>query len=308
MLPSKWLALLFVALAAALAFTSPAGAQAAGEMCELDLRIDQSVQWRGPYGRGYEVLSAAPSLEAVLVRITHRGPPCRFYLTATPARGGDQVLVGPQGTLNYELLADPNGPSILSAEYFGTTASQLPGEFDRSGERTVPLYVTVPVGQFVAGGTYRGQAALRAFRIEADGPALAAEAAIPIQVPVASVMEVRSESFGPQQRTLAVDLGSLDRERREMIDFHLLTNASVTVRVESVNGGVLAHEAGAPSIPYTLQLNGQQLQLRQPAIERIQGVGNNFISVPIQITVEAPDGPRAAGRYRDMLTLVFQTD
>ncbi|MDT0575606.1 hypothetical protein RM533_05360 [Croceicoccus sp. F390] len=286
----------------------PAAAQDASEPCDIDLRVDQTVQWRGPHGRGYEVLSDAPAFEPLRVSILHRGSACRFYLTATPARSSDPVLVGPTNVLVYDLLTDPNGPSVLTPEYFGTTASQIHGEFTGEPIQELVFYVAIPSGQFVGQGVYRGQAALRAFRVDPEGPVLLAEVPIPVQVAVASTLQVRSDSFGPDRRSMAIDLGALDREHLETMEFQVLTNAAVTMRLESVHGGMLAHDAGAPGLPYEVSLAGERLRLQQPAMHRITSVDSQHQSIPFQIIVTPPDGLLAAGSYRDLLTITFTTD
>ena len=43
------------------------------EPCTLKLTVDNSVDWRGLYGRGYEVFEDGESFETVTISVRHQG-------------------------------------------------------------------------------------------------------------------------------------------------------------------------------------------------------------------------------------------
>jgi len=51
-------------------------ALSANEPCALELSVDNSVDWRGLYGRGYEVFEDGESFETVTISVRHRGAAC----------------------------------------------------------------------------------------------------------------------------------------------------------------------------------------------------------------------------------------
>ncbi len=149
--------LLWSGLAAASAAAAAAATQdvAVSKRCQLELVTTGSVDWRGLYGRGYDVLEPAESFEPISVIVRHTGAACRFFLTASAGPGG-QALVGPGGLLTYDIVNEPQGRSVLTADYYGTETSRIYGEFGAgSGEQGKALYVSIPTNQFVSGGRYQ---------------------------------------------------------------------------------------------------------------------------------------------------------
>ncbi len=292
----------------------PVAAQDAVDMeqpCNLDLRIDDSVDWRGLYGRGYEVFGSGESFEPVSVAIVHEGRPCEFFLTAAPITGGENALTGPGDPLYYDLLMTTSGPSVISQEYFGTATSRIKGEFQHGrGSQSATLYVSIPGNQFVRGGTYDGQLILRLFRDGDEGPQLAAEAPLAILAPVASVLKIESPDFPQGTRQNNIDLGDLSREARRSVDFDIMSNADVGVTFQSANNGMLAHNAGAPGIKYQISFQGQDIDMSgSSSAGRINHAPTRTSrSIPIEIVVPAPSGLPAAGKYNDVLTVTFTAE
>jgi spore coat protein U-like protein len=283
---------------------------AASGPCQLELQIDNDIEWRGPYGRGYEVFEPGDAFEPVAVSIRHQGAPCRYFLTASMVGAGNQgTLEGPGSGLQFDVRREPQGPSLLSPDITGNALTRLAGQFRGGvGGASLPVYVDVPSGQLAAGGTYRGQVAIRLFRDDEAGPELADEATLGITVPVPSVLKVEADDAPPGTRNLAVDLGELTQGADRLLQFSLRSNAPVSVRFDSRNHGTLAHNFGGPAIPYQLAVNGQAVNLSGTgALHPLTNGPRNGLSVPLAIIVNAQPGA-AAGDYSDVLTVTFRAD
>ncbi len=280
--------------------------------CEMELSVDNSVDWRGPYGRGYEVFGNDESFETVNISVRKEGQPCDFFLTATAnGAGGQASLEGPDSRLSFDVLKTTNGPSFLSSDLFGSQLSRIEGKFGSGrGGYSGALFVSIPTGQFVRGGKFTGQALIRLFRDGVNGPELVSEAPLAILAPVASVLEVRSDLFPEGVRETGIDLGDLSVASRRNVDFEISSNADISLTFQSANNGKLAHNAGGPGINYNLMLRGEQLDLAgQPATHQLAYSGNNQSqSVPLEISVPAPHGLPAAGQYNDTLTVTFTAE
>lgn len=280
--------------------------------CEMELTVDNSVDWRGPYGRGYEVYGEEASFETFTVSIRKEGEACGFFLTATSsaANAGSQ-LDGSIGTISFDILKTTNGPSFLSGDFFGSPLSRTGGQFGSGhGAYSDSFFVSIPTGQFVSGGTYSGQAVIRLFRESENGPEMVSEAPLAILVPVASLLQVRSDSFPHGARESSIDLGDLSVASQTSVNFEISSNADISMTVQSANNGKLAHGAGAPGINYILQLRGEQLNIAgQPATRRLNFSGSNQSqSVLLEISIPAPPWLPPAGQYNDTLTLTFTAD
>ncbi|UUL81437.1 hypothetical protein [Sphingomonas qomolangmaensis] len=276
--------------------------------CRLEMRVENDVEWRGLYGRGYEVFDQGDEFEVVPITIRHEGAGCRYFITASwLTTGGENFLAGPQDRLRFDLLRDPNGPSVLSPDFAGNQLSRIAGAF-RTGASAVsiPLYVSVPAGQFVRGGSYQGQAVIRLFRDD-NGPELADEGSVGIAVPVASVLKVESPDAGPGVKDLTVDLGDLTQGSRHTVTFAIRSNANVTARFESANNGALKHSAGAPPIKYDVALAGVPVDLTGTGWQSLAVFGQNEMSVPLDFVV-GPQQHAGAGYYSDMVTVTFRAD
>lgn len=277
--------------------------------CRLEMEVDSAISWHGPFGRGYEVFAPDETIEVATVSIRHEGGPCRYFLTAAPNEASDNTLHGPEGSLRFDILRQPSGPSLLSPDYTGNQFSRLPGQFGAGvGAQEAMLYVTIPPGQFVAGGTYSGQSILRLFRDDPAGPELADQAPVSVVAPVAAVLEVDSMEAGTGSNAMSVDLGDLTAGVDRTLDFTVRSNAPVAARFDSANRGMLAHHARAPGIAYHLSVGGMQVDLQNAlATYQIGMPGSAQLPVPLRITVPA-NVNAAAGNYQDTLTVVFIVD
>ncbi len=276
--------------------------------CRLELQLGSSVDWLGPLGRGYEVFGGGEAYESVTIEIRHSGSACRYALTGSAASGSPTPqLTNGSSNLGYDILATTNGPSLLSPDYFGTQTSRIEGRFEAgTGAHTVPLLVAIPSGQFVRSGTYQGQALLRLFAAEEGSELLQAEASLTITTRVASGLEIRSPDFGPGLRETSIDLGDLSGAADRNIDFSVRSNADVNISFRSQNGGRLAHAHGAPAIPYQLNVRGMAVDLSAGSVIPLpfRGDGSEH-DVPIIIEVPQSTNGRAAGEYRDTLSITF---
>ncbi|MFC4290946.1 hypothetical protein ACFOWX_00765 [Sphingorhabdus arenilitoris] len=280
--------------------------------CEMELTAENSVDWRGSYGRGYEVFDAAPSYETFTISVRKEGGPCNFFLTASPnSASADNKLVGPDGALNYDILKTTNGPSFLNGDFFGSQLSRIEGSFGNgSGGYSGALFVSIPSGQFVRGGTYTGQALIRLFRDDENGPQLVSETPIALLAPVASVLKVSSDTFGEGNRETSIDFGDLSVPSSRSVDFEIISNADIAVSFQSANSGKMSHEFGGPGIDYDLRLRGEEIDLSaQSATRRLSYRGDNQgQSMPLEISVKPGGGVPPAGRYNDTLMITFTAD
>lgn len=280
------------------------------EVCRLSVSVDNAVDWRGLYGRGYEVFEPAENFEVVAVQVRHEGPACRFFLSAAPlGEGGSPALRGSGESLLYDLRRMPDGPSILSPDYLGSEFSRIVGQFGAGTQSEVhQIYLAIPSSQLVGGGNYSGQAIIRVFRDDADGPVLADEAGLAISVPVPSVLNVEASDAAPGVRTMDIDLGSLSRPVERSIGFEIRSNAVVRAQVASQNHGMLAHFAGAPGIPYRVTIGGTPVDLSLPGAEvNISQFKTLQHSLPMAIAVDGAENA-AAGQYADTITITFIAD
>ena len=278
--------------------------------CQLELIGDGSVEWRGLYGRGYEVTGYESDFETISVTVRHEGDGCDFILIATPNSGGENVLIGAGDRLYWDILSRPSGPSIVSNDFFGNQDRQLLGRFGPGGgAQPLTLFFTIPPGQFVRGGQYNGQALLRLFRVADDAPELVSELPIALIAPVSSILQVRSDDFPVGTQEVRIDLGDLSLPSRRSIDFDLISNATIEVSFVSKNNGVLKHQFDAPGVPYDLRLNGAELSLT--------GTGRQLLDMAapdgsreawIEIFVPPQSSAIAAGRYTDSITVTFTAD
>lgn len=277
------------------------------EACELEMNVETVVDWRGLYGRGYEVFDPTDNVEVIMLEIRHVGPPCEFFLTASSSPNQLQPsLIGPSDELAFDLRRDPSGPSIISPDFFGDQFSRLEGQFG-SGLLTmsVPLYLAIPPLQAVGGGSYSGQPILRLFRDNPGAPDLMDEIPIDVLVPVPAVLSVELQDASPGVRSLEIDLGSLSQSIERTTVFDIRSNASVYASIASQNRGLLAHFAGAPGIPYRLFFGDGEVNLDAPsAVLTLPNTRTLTTPVPLYIRVNG-NAYAAAGQYSDTLTVTF---
>lgn len=299
-----------LAIAAALPSASAAQDFVEPEVCDLELTADSAIDWRGLYGRGYEVFEPAEYFEVVMVEIRHVGPPCEFFLTA--ASIGDSFspsLAGPGGRLAYDIRREPSGPSVFSPDFLGDQFSRISGQFGAGVQsQSAILYLAIPPGQAVSGGAYSGQPILRLFRSDNDGPDLLDEVTVDVFVPVPPVLSVELAEAGPGVRTMDIDLGNLGQTVDRTVFFEVRSNAPITASVSSENAGMLAHFAGAPGIPYRLLLGDKEVNLDNPAASvKLNDTQTLYQPIPLNIQVDG-NANAAAGAYSDTITVTFVVD
>lgn len=292
----------------------PARAQegdAFAEPCRLELTGDTAIEWRGLYGRGYEVTGQEQEFETLPVTVRHEGAACEYFIVATPlSAGADSVLNGPGDRLSWDLTSAPNGSSVLSRDFLGSLSTQMPGRFGTgAGAQPLALFFTIPPGQFVRGGHYHGEFVLRLFRANGEGPELVSELPVSVIAAVPSILQVRSNEFPGSSREINVDFGDLNAPATKSVSFDIVSNTTVAVNFVSDSGGVLAHQSGGPAVPYELRVNGMAISLRAPARERLDmaAPGGNTAAV-VEIAVPPAQSLRAAGRYSDTLTITFTAE
>ena len=296
----------------AAAFPSASAAQdfVEPEVCDLEITADSAIDWRGLYGRGYEVFEPAEYFEVVMLEIRHVGPPCEYFITAgTTGDSFSPTLSGPGDRLVFDLRREPSGPSIFSPDFLGDQFSRISGRFGAGVQsQSAILYLAIPPGQAVSGGAYSGQPILRAFRDGMDGPDLLDEVAVNVFVPVPPVLSVELAEAGSGVRTMDIDLGNLGRSVDRTVFFEVRSNASIKASVSSQNAGMLAHFAGAPGIPYRLLLGTSEVDLDNPGASVVlNNTRTLYQPVPLNIQVDG-NANAAAGSYSDTVTVTFTVD
>lgn len=293
---------------------APGAAQAQAEPaepCHLELSGDTTIEWRGLYGRGYEVAGQEQDFETLPVTVRHEGAACQYFIVATPlSSGADSVLTGAGDRLSWDLTGTPNGSSILSRDFLGSLSTQLPGRFEADlGAQSLALFFTIPPGQFVRGGHYQGEFVLRLFRRDDGGPELASELPVAIIAAVPSILQVRSDDFPGGSREISVDFGDLNTPSTKSIGFDIVSNTAVAVNFTSAAGGFLEHQFGGPGVPYELRMNGSALSLAAPARERLDmAAPDGSRAAVIEIAVPPARTTLAAGLYSDTLTITFTAE
>lgn len=274
-----------------------------GQTCSLDLDVRGEVSWRGVYGRGYE--ASSPSIaEPASVVVRHEGSPCAYFVVVSGAQSG---LGGPGGSLSFDVLDAPSGRSIASADQMGSSGMRLQGAF-REGEEEEqqPIFVSIPPGQNVRGGSYAGVAMISLYE---DGavPRLVRQAPLPVSARVPPTLSVMSPLFGAG-RAASVSLGQLSNGARADIDFLVTSNGGVSVRLSSGSGGQLVHQTGLLSLPYRASLAGRRIELSSGPVSQSFPVSPGVsASLPLSIEVDPVPGA-AAGSYSDTLTITFSSD
>lgn len=280
----------------------------AASPCRLELVSMSSVDWLGPFGRGYEVFVDYDGYEAFSVEIKHTGSACKYVLTGSDNNdpvGG--TLNSGTSTLKYDILTTSNGPSLLSSEFAGNQTSRITGEFEAgTGSALIPLLIYIPPNQIVRNGTYQGHALLKLFSIDEGAERIQFDAAVHIRTQVNSIMEIRSPDFGAGVRATSIDLGDIGQGSERDLEFSVRSNTDVNVSFRSHNNGILAHSYGAKGIPYHLRVRGIEMDLagggsillpfREGAVES---------DIPINILVPEEQDERAAGNYSDTLLVTF---
>jgi hypothetical protein len=278
------------------------------EPCRLELSGDTTIEWRGLYGRGYEITGQEQDFETLPVTVRHEGAACEYFIVATPlSSGADSVLTGAGDRLSWDLMSTPNGSSLLSRDFMGSLATQIPGRFEAEpGAHALSLFVTIPPGQFVRGGQYHGDFVLRLFLRDDGGPELVSELPVSIIAAVPAILQVRSNDFPGRSREIRVDFGDLNTPSARSIGFDIVSNTAVTVNFASAAGGVLAHQFGGPGVPYQLRLNGAPVSLAVPVRERLDmAAPDGSRAAVVEIAVPPTRDPLPAGRYSDTLTITF---
>lgn len=281
------------------------------EPCRLELTGATSIEWRGLYGRGYEVTGQEQEFEALPVSVRHEGSACEYFVTAAPlSSGANSVLTGAGDRLSWDLRSTPNGPSLVSRDFLGSLSTQLAGRFEGEvGAHPLSLFFTIPPGQFVRGGHYHGEFVLRLFRRDDGGPELVSELPISAIAAVPSILQVRSDDFPGRSREISVDFGDLNTPSNKAISFDIVSNTMVTVNFASAARGVLAHQFGGPGVPYELRLNGTPLSLDMPVRERLDmAAPDGSRAAVVEIAVPSSRNQLSAGRYSDTLTMTFTAE
>lgn len=278
-----------------------------GDPCRLDIRPPGQTAWRGVYGRGYDP-SAGEALEQTDLVVVHDGPSCRWFVSGErPAVGA--VLTSPSGgTLAFDVMITPNGPSLLSDDPQGTPFSRIPGDFPAGmNSMPIPLFVSIRPGQIVRAGSYSGQTVIRLYRAGDGAPELVALAPLTVSAMVPPTLAVTSSDFAPGLTSGTVDLGRLEAGGRHNIRFDVTANTDVSVAFTSANGGYLKHEFSGSRIPYDFYLNGKTVSLIAPVRDRFASGPQAPLSLDLEIVV-APQASALAGAYHDDIIITFSAE
>jgi spore coat protein U-like protein len=280
--------------------------------CQLELTATDSIDARGPFGRGYDVFIDEQGYENLAITVRHMGAACRYNIVVSHNNQTSPILAGPSQSLSYDILKTTNGPSALSRDYYGSESARIEGQFGPgNASAETNLIVSLPAGQFVRSGSYSGQIIVRLFKEEdGGGYTLAAEAPVFITTRVSAAMKITSDSFPGATRYTDVDLGELAYGTTKSVEFSLASNAAVAVDFRSANQGMLKHHAGARSIAYRLNAQGHNIDLQSAGSNLRVATGSGQTPAPIRLEINVPasSSAPAAGIYKDILTVTFTVE
>lgn len=281
---------------------APEGAAGDARPCALRGRLPALVAWRGPYSRGYEVLVGRDHAEALPVTVEHEGAACAFRLEVEPDGTGADLRAGGH-RLAYEVALSPAGPALRAG-----AGTLLSGAFpEGAGRETRVLYVRVPAGQMVPGGTtYAGRLVFRLYEETADGDMLQQEHVASLEAAVPAVARAGIVDGTGERQVAVVAFGDLERGKRRSSTLRVLSNSDVGITFATENRGALRHLPSGAAVAYSLSVDGRSVDL---------SAGGGTVEVPLRdaageraialdFTLDGDTRGLPAGSYADTLTAV----
>jgi len=238
--------------------------------------------------------------------VQHTGGACIYILDITAhSRLQQPRLNGPGGNLTYHI--EPMG-NVSGVKHAGSIRYE--GNLrDREPMQMTGFSIAIPPGQDVPAGQYEDRVDLVLFR-ENDGRLEIASSRtmrIFVDVPARVTASIGGNANSGGSST-NVDFGTLQTGEKQSVGFSTYANTQYSMHLRSDEGGGLRHDKSSLSIPYTVQVWGQDISSERLAQGAdISGSGPGEQSHSFDITIGNVGGA-AAGTYRDRLTLVITAD
>ncbi len=295
-----------VTLCAAMLFSVPAMAQGdVPEPCRVSLDTGGGQYWRGLSGNGY-LPSDPRSAEPAKFSVVHEGDACRVAVVFDV---DVQRLSGPGGELAFDILDNPQGRSALDPSYQSTQTPFFSGTLGSDNLRTdLMAFFQVDPNQQVRAGSYLGGVSVVLYVFdEAGNASMADQSILSLRVNAIPILSVNSDMIGPS-RNAVVDFGDLSVRSVHDVDFNVLTNVPLSVRIESANNGRMRHVKTDAFVSYKVTLDGRPLNLSAGSDEQWLNVpAGSASSINMMLSTDGTDG-LAAGIYEDEMTIVFRSE
>lgn len=275
---------------AALSAASPARAG-----CDLSLQPMPAAK------TNYDPFSPTDALIQFDIAVRNQGDaPCDAEVTLRPI-GGSATLNGPGASLPYSIDA-PVG--LVPGAVIGPVRVNV----GKQGQERVPFVLRIPAGRVVTPGSYLSEMEVDVRQQDRRLPqtrtlTLDAEVAARAQMSVSGTSAPGRGSIG--MAPPAIDFGTLETGENRTVFVNLWSNASVRVRLESQNRGVMRHveQKDLPPISYGVTFDNAPQSLAGPVqVQRSPPMSMSGASYPLTIVVGDVSG-RYSGKYSDVITI-----
>jgi hypothetical protein len=236
--------------------------------------------------------------------IVVRGVPGCAYLLETvidPAASG-LILEGERSsqTLRVRVGRTREGAHLQLDGLLGQ------GILDAAGIAQLPVFVAVEPGQWPDAGRFRGNLQLRYESVGPDGRLQRLVLDWPFEVEVEPVMRIALQGPGGGAGGLArLDFGQLQQGARGEVWLHVQANTAYRLEIDSRHRGRLRNEVSIEaSVPYSLTVDGQTLQLSAPVsiVRPLAAIAGGHSVHRLAVAVGVVERV-LAGTYSDELTL-----
>lgn len=261
--------------------------------CELSLRELGEAKVNG-----YNALTGAAYLEQIRLSLRNRGDePCVGVLQIERTASFD-ALKGPRNNeLGYLIVAPENIRRILLDPISQRTQS-LPVFVPAKSSVEIRPRLLVEGGQSARKGRYF--ATLQALvTLGRNGPVIDREFNVSAQV------QSRVQANFVGGRNARLNLGELEPNKQKRIKLQIRATSDVDLNISSENNGNLVKGKGAGEVPYTMSLDGRDIDLENGSqfdVALQNGIRGE--SLPVVVTVgEFSNAP--VGRYQDVVTVTI---
>lgn len=302
-------AIVLATLVAAVTTAMPALA-----VCDLDIRNIGTVRWNGA-GSGYEVFDPATYGQIVTFDIRHRNDACSFIVTAsyTPGPNGERHLIGPGGSLDYQLYVDRAMSRVLK-DLPGATAQEVIVGSAPAGTNTQQLEFTmsIPPLQVLAAGVYEADVDLSVYEGALGAATLRDQRRIRILARIQPTVQFTFAAgtvFDPNQRSARVDFGTMQAGTARDLSLGARANTYYRISLSSENRGTMRHVDPTDNsvVPYSLTVDGRVIELNRPSPTAVDdapptdatGRRHGFLFTIGDL------GAASAGDYQDVITVTM---
>ncbi|WP_455382921.1 spore coat protein U domain-containing protein [Salinispira pacifica] len=220
------------------------------------------------------------------------------------------------GRVNYQLLDSASSRNVLKDLSVSPTAAEIiAGTNSASGFQTLTAGFTaaIPGGQLPNAGTYTDSVTMTIYAGTLTGTHTSnATQAVGVTITVPAIVNLSlvptGGSFNPGATSAVMDFGLLGQGQTRSTDLLVRSNASYSVSLQSLNGGVMKNSiAGDTStVPYSLSFAGAPVALpagsASTVVSSAAPTSAGGTRYPIQVTI-GDFGMATAGAYQDSITI-----